>query len=93
MSAASGAGVDLLLGALGDTLGADSVRETVVLPPEAGRLRARLYESGHIMREESLEDGSWLLEFEVPAPEYERLRRDHQLDSFLRHAAPLAGSG
>lgn len=93
MSAATGGGVDLLLAGLTERLGEDFSRDTVALPPDAGRLRARLYESGHIISEQSLENGGWLLEFELPRPEFERLRRDHHLDSYLQRHTPLVHSG
>ncbi len=84
LSAATGHGMDLLLGALSDRLGEEFAHETITLPPDAGRLRARLYESGHVVREQPLEGGGWLLEFELSRPEFERLRRDHELDRYRR---------
>ena len=90
MSAATGAGLDLLREALGALLAESLVHERVRLPPAAGRLRARLYESGHVLAEQVAPDGGWLLEFEMPLPAFERLRRDEALDGYLLREAPLA---
>ncbi|GAP65420.1 GTP-binding protein HflX [Mizugakiibacter sediminis] len=66
ISAATGAGLDLLRQALGERLGGARVRAELRLPPRAGRLRARLIALGAVARERHAEDGGWLLELDAP---------------------------
>ncbi len=53
LSAATGAGVELLQGALQEIFGQAAMRLAVVLPPSQGRLRARLYEMKLVRSEEA----------------------------------------
>ncbi|HEX7111255.1 MAG TPA: ribosome rescue GTPase HflX [Mizugakiibacter sp.] len=66
ISAATGAGLDLLRQALGERLGGARVRAELRLPPRAGRLRARLIALGAVARERHAEDGGWLLDLDAP---------------------------
>ena len=93
LSAASGAGVSLPRAALGDRLAEDMVHRTVRLPPAAGRLRARLYEVGHVLDERAEPEGGWQVEFEVSEPAFQRLRRDDGLDDYLPGHTPLERTG
>jgi len=93
LSASRGGGVELLREALTEHLGRELVHDTVLLPASAGRLRARFYESGRVLREESREEGGWLVEFELPRSDFERLRRDDALDTYLQRPAALEHAG
>ena len=93
LSASRGGGVELLREALTEHLGRELVHDTVLLPASAGRLRARFYESGRVLREESREEGGWLVEFELPRSDFERLRRDDALDTYLQRPAVLENAG
>lgn len=73
VSAATGAGLDLLREALAEVLGYDTVRGWVSLSPAAGRLRARLFELGGVLAERTAADGGWLVEVQLPR------QRLHQL--------------
>lgn len=66
ISAATGAGLDLLREALGERLGGERVRAELRLPPRAGRLRARLVALGAVARERHAEDGGWVLDIDAP---------------------------
>ncbi|HEX7340640.1 MAG TPA: ribosome rescue GTPase HflX [Rhodanobacteraceae bacterium] len=65
LSAASGAGLELLRQALAERLGGDRVRAPLVLPLNAGRLYARLKSAGVIAREQVDAEG-WHLHLDAP---------------------------
>jgi GTP-binding protein HflX len=65
LSAATGAGLDLLRQALGELLGGERVRSELQLPLTAGRLHARLKAAGAIASETVDEDG-WRLHIDAP---------------------------
>jgi GTP-binding protein HflX len=65
LSAATGAGVDLLHQALGELLGGDRVQSSLHLPLTAGRLHARLKASGAIA-EETVDEHGWRLRIDAP---------------------------
>jgi len=65
LSAATGAGVDLLHQALGELLGGDRVQSSLHLPLSAGRLHARLKASGAIA-EETVDEHGWRLQIDAP---------------------------
>ena len=65
LSAASGVGMDLLRGALTEYFQQDRVHGWLRLPPEAGRLRARLFDLGAVMSERIDEQGDWMIEVEL----------------------------
>ena len=76
LSAATGAGVELLQGALQEIFGQAAMRLAVVLPPSQGRLRARLYEMKLVRSEEAMEDGNARLVVESSPQELELLCRE-----------------
>lgn len=65
LSAATGAGVELLHQALGELLGGDRVQSPLHLPLTAGRLHARLRASGAIA-EETVDEHGWRLQIDAP---------------------------
>jgi GTP-binding protein HflX len=65
VSAASGAGIDGLLQAIGQRLGAERVRADLLLPADAGRLRARLHAQG-LVAEESIDEHGWHIRIDAP---------------------------
>ncbi len=75
LSAASGAGVDLLLQALEEFFHQERVHRVLQLGPGDGRLRARLFEAGRVIAERPTDEGGWELEVELPRHRFERLLR------------------
>ncbi|HJU26298.1 MAG TPA: GTPase HflX, partial [Rhodanobacteraceae bacterium] len=65
VSAATGEGLDLLREAIGERLSGARVQAEVRLPPEAGRLRAKLIELGAVADERYDEQG-WTLAIDAP---------------------------
>ena len=65
VSAATGAGLDLLRKALGELLGGERVQSPLHLPLSAGRLHARLKAIGAI-RHETVDEHGWQLRIDAP---------------------------
>ncbi|MGN6312181.1 MAG: ribosome rescue GTPase HflX [Rhodanobacteraceae bacterium] len=65
VSAATGQGLDLLREAIGERLSGARVRADLHLPPQAGRLRAKLIEVGAVQSERYDEHG-WTLAIDAP---------------------------
>jgi len=72
VSARDGLGLDLLRDALGDRLGLQRVVGDIVLPTDAGRLRARLHALDAVRGEEHDGDG-WRLRVDLPVADLARL--------------------
>ena len=62
LSAATGAGLDLLLLALAERLQSDALHGWLCLPPAAARLRAKLFDLGAVVTEQMEPAGEWLIE-------------------------------
>jgi GTPase len=96
LSAATGAGVDLLVEALSEHYRRQRRALTLELPPVAGRLRAVIYERFHVARETPLEAGGWLLELALdPAQRDWLLQQEGFQSDYLINDAPaiLAPTG
>ncbi len=86
LSAATGAGMELLEQAIAEYLSDKMSHHFLKIPATAGRLRARLYAMSAV-RHETLDDsGSWLLEVEMLKPRLEHMCRDEGLDSCVLQA-------
>ncbi len=94
LSAATGAGLELLQQALaeavvqrqdGETPFQGPLRQRLRLPPSAGRLRARLFKLGAVRAEHLERDGDWVMDVEIPTATLESLRSEAGLDE---HFAP-----
>lgn len=87
VSAQSGAGMELLLEAVGQHLHREHVRRLVRLTPRDGRLRARLFSVGRVLEDQAMDDGGWQLEVEFPREDYDRLlRQEKELEQRLELA-------
>ncbi len=73
LSAATGAGIDLLRTALVERLNPDFERTALRLPADCGRLRATLYELGAVRAERQADDGASILEVALSRQRLERL--------------------
>ena len=92
LSAHSGAGLDLLLEALHQRLGADLCRCRLRIPPRAGRARARLYDAGAVLAQTELEDGVLEVEVSLRRQDLARICRDDGLE-LPAECAPCADAG
>jgi GTP-binding protein HflX len=93
LSAATGAGVELLRAALQEIFGQAAMRLAIVLPPQQGRLRARLYSLRLVRAEEALPDGNARLLVEASHQELEALCREAGVDFATAVSPCLPGAG
>ena len=75
LSAASGAGLDLLLQAIAELVGQDMVSEDLYLDPKEGSLRAALYSMGAVEMEDYGDDGVAHLSVRLPRADWNRLMK------------------
>ena len=94
LSAATGAGLELLQQALAEAVAQRQddetpfqgpLRQRLRLPPSAGRLRARLFKLGAVRAEHLEQDGDWVMDVEIASASLESLRSEAGLDE---HFAP-----
>ncbi|MBI5782392.1 MAG: hypothetical protein HZA69_01470, partial [Gammaproteobacteria bacterium] len=84
VSARTGEGMDLLLQALADHFRRHRQRYRFCLPPEAGRLRASLYERFDVIRETVPDSGGWVLELALEPAQFAWLRQQSDFhESYL----------
>jgi GTPase len=106
VSAQTGAGVDLVVAALGEFLGPEIVHQHIRLEPRSGRARARFFEAGAVLAEHVLDTGASDLEISMPRATFERLCREEGLNieresaktcaprgAFLKSRAPTSLTG
>jgi GTPase len=95
VSARDGQGIDLLRQAIGERFRDRRLHRLIHLPLEAGRLRARLFEAGAVVRESADEHG-WALELDLPQRLAEQLCSGNDAAAGLLRgqllAAPAAAS-
>ncbi len=88
-SATRGDGIELLLDAIGERL-QPAMREGVVtLRPDQGRLRAKLFELGAVLKESIGDDGHWLLELKITERDLTRLSKQENLDEHFLDPVPV----
>jgi len=75
VSAERGDGMDVLAGALEKLVFRDTRKERMRVPPQAGRVRAFLYDKAVVLSERFDEDGAWLMEVDIDPAQWGRLER------------------
>jgi len=80
LSAATGAGLELLREALAERFGARLVRLRLRLGARHGRARAELFRRGAVLGETATDDGGWLIEVELGERELDALCRREGLE-------------
>ncbi|MFA6301864.1 MAG: ribosome rescue GTPase HflX [Legionella sp.] len=73
LSAASGAGLDLLKEAIAAQLNGAILIENIVIKSNEGKLRAQLYQLGSVMEESINDEGDWLLKIRISKDQKQRL--------------------
>ncbi len=76
VSAVTGAGLDLLTGALSEYFHGDQVRGWLQVRADAGRIRSVLYNIGQVLSERVDEDGAWWLEVRMAQRNIDKLVRE-----------------
>jgi GTPase len=75
VSAVSGDGIDLLRDAVAEHFSRQRVMRRVQLPPEAGRLHARIHQRLHVVRESATEAGGWVIDVTLEPSDVAWLQR------------------
>jgi GTP-binding protein HflX len=84
LSAITGEGLPMLKDAIVKRLYDNTVRRQIHLDPSQGRQRAKLFEMGAVTREESLEEGGWLVEVKMTEKDLRRfLKRENLAEEQL----------
>jgi len=74
-SAQTGDGLDLLQTALDQRFSADQLHEWIRVPAANGRLRAKLFDIGKVLKEQVEENGDMLVEVELARRDFENLQK------------------
>jgi len=95
VSARSGAGVDLLLGALSEHFRGEHLHRRIFVGPRESALRAWFFTHAQVLSDRATQDGGWQMELMMPKIELARLlRRDASLARRLIGEMPdIAASG
>jgi len=83
VSALTGEGLDLLNEALAERVNTDMVHHILALPSHAGKLHARLFESGSVNKDESQETGGWLMDVTLRRSEWDSLLKYEAVDQYI----------
>jgi GTP-binding protein HflX len=81
LSAATGAGLDLLCEALKERLAKDSVEVSCYLAPQSGRLRALFYEADSVLAEHIQNDGATIVDIRMPKEKWHRLLKSEGIEA------------
>jgi len=73
ISARSGAGIDLLLGALSEHFRGERLHRWIFVGPTEGALRAWLFAHARVLTDRTTDDGGWEMEVNVPRVDMNRL--------------------
>jgi len=96
VSAMQGAGIELILEAVVERLQSDRVVERISLPPQLGRLHARLFALGAVQHEQVGVDGGWLMDLDLPRQIWDGLCKHEALADYILpadHSSSLAAGG
>lgn len=81
VSAKNGDGIDLLLNAVSELLTDDFIQQELVLLPEQGKLRAKLYARGAVRQEVIDDSGKVHLEIRLPRRDFMRILIDEGVEA------------
>jgi GTP-binding protein HflX len=83
LSAQTGVGIDLLKQLIRKYIKPEKKIYRIHLPPEAGRLRASLFEKGAVCEEVVDGEGGWVMQINIDPPSLERICRDNGNQLFM----------
>ncbi|MEM7431362.1 MAG: ribosome rescue GTPase HflX [Pseudomonadota bacterium] len=89
VSAITGDGIPLLLEAIERRLERKTLHGMMHLKPTQGRQRAKLFEIGAVLNEESCEDGGWDLELKMAERDLRRFLKREKLAADLLEPLPI----
>jgi len=88
LSAVTGAGIALLLGAIAERLASATVHQRLLLGPEDGELHAWLFRHAGVERDSPTERGGWDMQISMPKARWERILQGK--DALSRRICSLA---
>lgn len=83
VSALSGEGLDLLNEAMAECVNTDMIHHTLALPASAGKLHARLFETGAVNQDKAQETGGWLMDVTLRRADWDSLVKYEAVDQFI----------
>lgn len=86
VSAATGAGLDLLRTEIARVFARDTIDGWLTLSADQGRLRSKLFGLGAVREERTTGSGDWIIKVQLPRREYQQLQRREGLE--LGQTAP-----
>ena len=79
ISALTGEGLTLLKGAIATRLEKRTVQRSIHLEPSQGRQRAKLFELGAVLNEQTLDEGGWILDLKLSEKDLRRFLKTENL--------------
>ncbi len=76
VSAAQGAGMDLLMASIADIFSRERIIKTLKIPAESGQWRSMLFEQVQILDESYNDAGEWLVNIETTARQFDKLLKE-----------------
>ena len=83
VSALSGEGLDLLNEAMAERVNTDMIHHILALPASAGKLHARLFETGVVNLDETQETGGWMMDITLRRADWESLVKHEAADQYI----------
>lgn len=83
VSALSGEGLDLLNEAMAERVNTDMIHRILALPASAGKLHARLFETGVVNLDETQETGGWMMDITLRRTDWEVLVKHEAADQYI----------
>ena len=83
VSALSGEGLDLLNEAMAECVNTDMIHHTLALPASAGKLHARLFETGAVNQDKPQETGGWLMDVMLRRADWDSLVKYEAVNQFI----------
>ncbi len=88
ISAITGEGIPELLEMIDERIQGETVRRTVRLGPKLGRQRARLFQLGAVISEQTCDDGGWLLTLKMAERDLRRFMKRENLPAEILDSLP-----
>lgn len=83
VSALSGEGLDLLNEAMAECVNTDMIHHTLALPASAGKLHARLFQTGAVNQDKAQETGGWFMDVTLRRADWDSLVKYEAVDQFI----------
>lgn len=90
VSALKGEGLELVNEAIAERATSDMIHRILSLPASAGKLHARLFETGSVNQDEIQETGGWMMDVTLRRADWDSLVKYESIDQYIvENEAPL----